>query len=52
MVKEWIGPALERMRRAWSAFDALDKLSVDSFPGKHRWNGEKAYPLLDRVLMS
>ncbi len=52
MVKEWIGPALERLRRAWTAFDALAKLSVDSFPGRHRWNGEKAYPPLDRVLMS
>jgi dienelactone hydrolase len=52
MVKSWIGPALHRMRRAWSAFHAVDQLSVDSFPGKHRWNGEKAYPLLDQVLMS
>jgi len=50
MVKDWIAPALERMRRSWSALGALEQLEVDSFDGGHRWNGAKAYPLLERVL--
>jgi dienelactone hydrolase len=50
MVKDWIPPALERMRRAWSAFGAEGHLDVDSFEGGHRWNGVKAYPLLASVL--
>lgn len=50
MVKEWIGPALDRMRRAWSASGAADRLQVDSFEGGHQWNGVKAYPLLASVL--
>ena len=50
MVKEWMEPALERMRPAWRAHGAADALEVDSFDGGHRWNGVKAYPLLDRVL--
>jgi len=50
MVKDWIEPALQRIRRAYSAYGALDNLQVDSFEGGHRWNGVVAYPLLDRVL--
>jgi dienelactone hydrolase len=50
MVKEWIGSALDRMRPAWRAFGSEDNLSVDSFDGGHRWNGEQAFPLLARVL--
>jgi len=50
MVKDRLEPALERMRRAWGSFGALDALEVDSFEGGHRWNGAKAYPLLARVL--
>ena len=50
MVKDWIEPALERMRRAWGALGAPEQLQVDSFDGKHRWNGVKAYPLLERIL--
>lgn len=50
MVKDRLEPALERMRRAWGALGALDKLQVDSFEGKHQWNGVKAYPLLAAVL--
>ena len=41
---------LRRLRRAYSAFDALENLQVDRFQGGHRWNGVKAYPLLDKVL--
>jgi len=50
MVKDWIEPALERMRRAWGALGAAEHLQADSFDGAHRWNGVKAYPLLERVL--
>jgi dienelactone hydrolase len=50
MVKDRIEPALERMRRAWGAFGALENLRTDSFEGKHQWNGVEAYPLLERVL--
>ena len=50
MVKDWIPPALARMRRAYQALGAEDRLQVDFFDGTHRWNGEKAYPLLRRTL--
>lgn len=50
MVKDRIGPALEKMRRAWRAFGAEDRLMVDSFEGGHRWSGRLAWPLLERVL--
>jgi hypothetical protein len=50
MVKDRIGPALERMRRAWSALGALQNLQVDSFGGRHEWHGAKAYPLLESIL--
>jgi dienelactone hydrolase len=50
MVKGWIDPAMERMRKAWSALGANDALGIDSFEGGHRWNGDKAFPLLERVL--
>jgi len=50
MVAEWIPPAMDKMRRVWSALGAPDALEVDSFDGGHRWNGVKAYPLLARVL--
>jgi dienelactone hydrolase len=46
MVKDCIGPALERIRRAYRAFRAEDALQVDSFDAGHRWNGVKAYPFL------
>jgi len=50
VVKDRIGIALERMRRAYQAFSAEDALQVDSFDGDHRWNGVKAYPLLATCL--
>ncbi|MBL8234471.1 MAG: hypothetical protein JNL98_38595 [Bryobacterales bacterium] len=50
MVKEWIDPSLERMRRAWSAYGAADQLQADHFDGAHQWNGGKAYPLLAATL--
>ncbi|MBI1896724.1 MAG: hypothetical protein HYS04_09360 [Acidobacteria bacterium] len=50
MVKAWIGPALDGIRRAYQAYGALASLQVDFFDGTHRWNGVKAYPWLARVL--
>jgi len=50
MVKEWIGPALDRLQPAWRAFGKPELLDVDRFEGGHRWNGVKAYPLLDAHL--
>jgi len=50
MVKDWIEPALERMRPAWKAFGAEERLDVDHFDGGHRWNGVRSYPLLESVL--
>jgi len=50
MVKDWIEPALARMRPAWRALGAEGKLEVDRFDGGHRWNGVRAYPLLESVL--
>ncbi len=50
MVKSRIGPALERMRRAWRALGADNNLQVDFFEGGHQWNGVKAYPFLAKSL--
>jgi dienelactone hydrolase len=50
MVKDRIGIALERIRRAYQAFSVKDALHVDFFEGDHRWNGVKAYPLLASCL--
>ena len=52
MVKGWMETALDRIRRSYRAFNALDRLQVDSFDGGHRWNGVVAYPFLDRALKS
>jgi dienelactone hydrolase len=50
MVKDWLEPALDRIRRSYGALGALDHLAVDFFDGGHRWNGDEAYPMLTRVL--
>lgn len=50
MVKEWIKPAWARIRNVYRAYDAEDHLQRDEFDGAHRWNGVKAYPMLDKVL--
>jgi dienelactone hydrolase len=47
---KWADAALERIRRAYKALDAEEQLSVDRFDGGHRWNGEAANALLDKVL--
>lgn len=50
MVKDWTGPALERIRRAYKALGADEQLQVDNFKGGHQWSGRLAYPLLARTL--
>jgi dienelactone hydrolase len=42
--------ALGRIGRAYRALGAEDRLHVDHFEGGHVWNGEAAYPLLNRIL--
>jgi hypothetical protein len=46
----WVQTALDRMRRAYRAAGAGDRLQVDSFDGGHQWSGRLAYPLLENVL--
>ncbi|OAI47524.1 hypothetical protein AYO44_09440 [Planctomycetaceae bacterium SCGC AG-212-F19] len=46
----WADEALTRMRRAWKALDAEDRLQVDRHEGGHVWNGTVAYSLLEKVL--
>lgn len=43
--------ALVRIRRAYQALDASERLLLDRFEGGHVWNGKAAYPLLDKVLL-
>jgi dienelactone hydrolase len=47
---KWADEMLERIRRAYKAFAAEDRLQVDRFEGGHVWNGKVAHPLLDKVL--
>ncbi|MEW6307313.1 MAG: alpha/beta hydrolase family protein [Verrucomicrobiota bacterium] len=48
--KGWAEKALARIRRVYRALGAENDVAVHEFSGGHEWNGEKAYPLLDRVL--
>ena len=48
----WADAALTRMRRAYRALGAEDRLHVDRFDDGHRWHGQRAYPLLDAALRS
>jgi dienelactone hydrolase len=46
---KWADQALARMRRAYRAFDAEDRLQIDRFDGGHEWSGRVAYPLLENA---
>jgi dienelactone hydrolase len=46
----WAEEALRRLRRAYKAYDAQDRLVVDRFQGGHKWDGRVAYPWLERIL--
>ena len=51
LVKQpWADEALTRMRRAYQALDAADRLIVDRFEGGHQWHGEVAYKVLAKAL--
>lgn len=52
IVPGWSQKALERIRRAYQAYGAKDRLIVDRFDGGHRWNGKVAVPLMDKLLKS
>src|SRR5262249_49337967 len=47
--KAWADVALERIRRAYRAFEAEKEVKVQHFAGGHEWNGEFAYPLFERL---
>jgi dienelactone hydrolase len=42
--------AIARIRRAYAALEAQDRLQVDRFEGGHVWNGKMAYPFLEKWL--
>jgi dienelactone hydrolase len=44
----WADDALTRMRRAYQALGAEEKLLVDRFEGGHQWHGQVAYTVLDK----
>jgi len=48
--KPWADRALARIRRAYRALGAEDRLHVEYFDAGHRWNGGQAYALLQQVL--
>ncbi|HUY92259.1 MAG TPA: prolyl oligopeptidase family serine peptidase [Pirellulales bacterium] len=47
---DWAEQALERMARAYKAFDAADQLRVDRFEGGHQFSGRLGYSLLEETL--
>ena len=47
---QWADEAIARMRRAYHALKADERLIVDRFEGGHQWHGEVAYDLLAKVL--
>ena len=51
LVKQpWADEAVTRMRRAYQALDAADRLIVDRFEGGHKWHGEVAFEVLKKAL--
>jgi dienelactone hydrolase len=47
---KWGDEALARIRRAYRACGAEDRLRVDRFEGGHQWSGRVAYPVLEKAL--
>ena len=47
---QWVEEALQRIRRAYRAYGREEELRVDHFEGGHRWNGEVAQSILEKVL--
>lgn len=50
IVKTWDEVFRSRLSKAYSAAGAADNLHFDRFEGGHRWNGDVAFPLFERVL--
>jgi dienelactone hydrolase len=48
--RTWEEAAARRIRRAYEALRAGKEMVIQHFSGGHEWNGEVAYPLLERVL--
>jgi dienelactone hydrolase len=46
----WANEAIARMRRAYHALGADDRLIVDRFDGGHQWHGQVAYDVLAKAL--
>jgi dienelactone hydrolase len=47
---QWADEAIARMRRAYHALKADERLIVDRFEGGHQWHGNIAYDVLAKVL--
>jgi hypothetical protein len=45
---DWAERGLERIRRAYAAAGALERLTVDRFDGKHEFHGTVALAALER----
>lgn len=45
----WADAAFDKMKRAYRAYDAEDRLLRDRFDGGHRFHGTMAYPALAKV---
>jgi dienelactone hydrolase len=50
IVPEWADRFRGRLERTYKAWGVPQNLQYDRFDGGHRWNGEVAYPLFDKVL--
>jgi dienelactone hydrolase len=50
VIPRWADEALARLRRAYKALDAEDRLQVDRFEGGHSWSGRLGYPMLEKAL--
>lgn len=50
IVPRWDDRFRSRLRKAYAAAGAADKLHFDRFEGGHRWSGAIAFPLFDKVL--
>jgi len=46
----WVEKSLARLEPVYRALGAADHLEVERFDGGHRWNGQRAYELIDAVL--
>ena len=52
IVRKWDELFRSRLRRAYKSLGAEKQLHFDRFEGGHRWSGQIAFPLFDRVLKS